>query len=251
MSVHGLRGGDVEGKLALEWMQLDSTTQRISIQIATDPLFTQNYHHFIVPNFDGMNGVGLAISRGPWFYRVGAWKTTDVSWSGIYGPIEITTTRIMKPAEKGNIKAIHTQPIDGGLRLHTGKNDEYSILAEFTTESSFTIEKMRYRWIKDIHKMGQIDILGLEPNYSYNIRYAQVEDTNTSIVEPKAWNELKGRRSMAPRKFVSNEDRASYSAEKVLLKDAMRAPPRFSSGTDYANWLAMKEKAKAGLQKEG
>ena len=252
MSIHQLRGEDRNGMLALQWMELDTTVSKISVQIATDPSFTQNYHHFIVPNIPGNTGIGLAVSSGPWFYRAGAWTLhhTEVSWSGVYGPIRITTQRSMPPQAKGGVKAVHTQSIDGGLRLHTGRNEDYSILVEFTFQSSFTIEKMKYRWIRDKRKLGQIDILGLEPNYVYNLRYAQVEDSMTSIVEPMEWNVLKGRRSMPPRKLHSNSDHALYAAEKVLLQRARVTRPKLMSGTEYAQWLSAQEKAKAGMQRE-
>jgi hypothetical protein len=260
MSVQQVGGGDIGGKLAVQWLELDpTTTARISIQIAKDPLFTQDYHHFIVPNVEGMRGVSLAVSAGPWFFRVGAWKLTnqEVSWSGVYGPVAITTDRQMKSSEKGILKLLHSQAIDGGLRVFTGVNSDYSLLVEFTNEPSFNTNKMKYRWIRDKNSQGQFEIMGMEPGQIYNIRFAQIEDSKTKIVEPYEWIVLKGKRSMPVRRVFNNEDRASYVAEKVLLEEARQhearkipIAPRFSSGTDYARWLAANEKAKAGIKRE-
>lgn len=250
MSIHNLGAGDYNGKLVFQWKELDSSVKRISIQIATNGDFTQNYHHFLLPNLPGMAGASLALSAGPWFFRVGAWAVTndDVEWSGIYGPIAVTTHRVMKPQEKAKLKILHTQALEGGLRIHTGMNTEYCVLVEYTTETSFTLPNMKYRFLKDSYK-GHIDILGFNEAYTYNIRVAQIVEPVNTLVEPFEWIVSKGHRSLPPRRHLNTEDHTLHSAEKVLLRDARENKPmRFTSGSDYARWLAMQEKAKGALR---
>lgn len=253
MSIHKVGGGDLYGKLVLQWMQVDPTlVKRLSVQIATNGDFTEGYHHFLLPNVEGMTGVSLAISKGPWYFRVGAWNLANdtVSWSGIFGPLAITTDREMKSPTKEQIKILHTQPLEGGLRVHTGLTKDYTVLVEYTTEPTFTLAKMKYRWIRDASK-GNFDVLGFESGHLYNLRIAKVDEPKNSIEEATNWLVTKGHRSLPPRRHHSVADHTIHAAEKVLLQEARHTRPRFSSGTDYVNWLAAQEKAKGGLLKQG
>lgn len=251
MSIHGLGGGDVGGKLALQWEQLDSDTKRISIQIATNGVFTENYNHFILPNFLGMKGASLAVSRGPWYFRVGAWKisTSDVEWSGVLGPLSITTERSMKPAEKTDIKFIHFQKISQGIRIHTGLTRKYSVLVEVSTDPSFTLSKTKYQWVSDNNINGYFDVLGLDQYNKYNIRYGEVKEPDNCVIEVGEWIITKNHKPLPQQRHFTPADKTLHQAEKVLLEEARQRPMRFSSGADYANYLAAQEKAKGALSR--
>ena len=252
MSVQNVGGGDVYGKLALQWLDLDpTTTARISVQIATNGDFTENYHHFLLPSEEGTRIAGFAVSRGPWFFRIGAWKTTekDVSWSGVFGPLAITTNRQMNSKVKGEVQIVYTQPIEGGLRIHTGVYNNRPILVEYTSEPSFTIEKMRYRWVRDMNMFGYVDITGMEASYVYNVRIAQVEEPKDSIVEPCEWLVSKGQKALAPIRHHSNQHHALNMAGRTLLQEARTRPIRFHSSADYTRFLAIQQQAKGSLQR--
>jgi hypothetical protein len=217
--------------------------EAMAIQVAYDSEFTETLRQFIIPK---ANSCSLNVGRGNWFFRVATMSNGLVEWSGIQGPCFVDTNTQPAPLTQSFIKLSNTQPVKGGLRIHSSIIiDSYAIL-EYSKNSRFLASSTKTLYYKDPSR-GFFDCMGLEAIYSYSIRIASTETPQARLPTDRVdtltdWIVLNGKRSMEETKPHDARDQAERKNGERILREVneSRKPVRFTSQSDYANYLIAK-----------
>lgn len=264
MSIQKIQGfATQDNRLGLTWIATTDTHKAILIAVATDGEFTQNYRTFLLPSSSTSCGLDLGgQGQLPWFFRIGVLLPLNnaIEWSGIYGPVVLSSSKPMTQPPETIVHIIHTQPITDGLRLHTNLSVPYYSIIEFCKGTVFKANSTTYKWSYNIN--SQLDVMGLEHPfntgykplstgpllnqkpmdmpYSYTIRISSVKTLPTDTIIPLGqWQTVRGKLPLAPQQRLT-VDTATSAVDKVILKDMAERPLRFTSQQDYANYLSAK-----------
>lgn len=260
MDPQNVNAAVVDNKLSLVWTSTIETRASI-VSISQNNEFTKAPRHFVIPPtklemkegelVPGETSVRLDIGAGIWFYRIGHCVGTSekgiVHWSGIYGPVAISSIKDIVPLEANPYDVIHTQSIINGFRIFTSKSDAAIILAEVCRNTTFSAADTKWQYTK-FFGHGSIDIYGMDHNNTYSIRFSvflpesSVFPTSSIkiVSRPIIFN---NKRSARPVSIYDNGDRATNAADKAILTDLKRnANIRFASHTDYLRFKAAMEK---------
>lgn len=263
MSVQKIQGFITsDNRLGITWTVLNETQKGILIAVANDGEFTQNYRVFCLPPSVTSCGLDLGGSgQLPWIFRIGLLlPNKSIEWSGIYGPLHLTSPKPLLQPPETIVHIIHTQPITNGLRLHCSLSTPFYTIIETCKGTSFKAGETSYRWANPTS--SQVDVEGLEHPfstgyapltrgpltqkttepmpYSYSIRISAFKTIPTDTIIPLGqWQTVRGKLPLAPQQRLT-VDTATSAVDKVILKDMAERPLRFTSQQDYANYLAAK-----------
>lgn len=243
MSVQRLRGTCANEKLSLSWL-LMSPCEAIAIQTAYDSEFTETPRYFMIPH--SARSCALDVGRGNWFFRVGAASAGIIDWSGIQGPCFVDTNKQPTPLTQSFIKVSNTQPVKGGLRIHSSTvTDCYAVL-EYSRNPKFLASSTKTLYYRDPSR-GFFDCLGLEAIYTYSIRIATTETPQETLPVDRVdtltdWIVLQSKRSLQDSKPHDARDQAERRRGDRILREVneSRKPVHFTSQSDYANYLIAK-----------
>jgi hypothetical protein len=167
------------GKIRLTWIAPAFDTRAILVSFAKDAEFTVNRRIFVMPL--AAEAI-LTVGGGAWYARVGAAQGTPeqgiVEWSGIYGPVHISgepTSPTLIPAPL----VLHSKPVDGGYRIHTGKADPHVVIFEMglvgDVGNRFPAGNTRWKWVAEKGHMGWVECWGMNYPETYAIRMSTFE----------------------------------------------------------------------------
>ena len=240
-------------KLQILW-DLLYDTKVITINIANDSEFTQNSRYLCIPQATSMI---LDTGVGSWYVRIGVWVSSNpnegtIEWSGIVGPVTIKTQKPVLPLISPKIKVHYNQSILGGVRLHTGKYENYYAILEYST-GNFEASTTKTLYTFDPSR-GYVDVVGLLKYNTYNIRIASFSDEGQipqdSVKQVCDWTVLKGKKPTILPKPLNSTDLTIQKADQALLQDTgEKRTIRFTSGTERTNYLAAKARMQSALQK--
>ena len=234
-------------KLVINW-DLFFDTKVITINVANDSEFTVNPRYLSIPK---ATNATLDVGQGVWYVRIGCWipspKTPSegaLEWSGIVGPIQIVTQKPMLPTIRRNITIIYNQSIAGGLRLHTGKYENYYAIAEYTT-GNFEASSTKTLYTFDSSR-GYVDVIGLLKQYTYNVRIAHFGALPTTVHQLSDWITIRNKQPTILQKPLDGTDLSKSKSDLAILNDtSVIRGIRFSSGTERANYLAAKARTQS------
>jgi hypothetical protein len=169
-----------------------------------------------------------------------------VEWSGIQGPCFVDTKTQPLPLTQSFVKITNTQSVKGGLRIHNSViTDSYAVL-EYSKTPRFLASSTKTVYYKDPSR-GFFDCLGLETVYSYSVRIATTQmpqaDLPTDRVDTLTeWIVFNAKRSLEERKPHDIRDQVERKMGERILREVneSRKPIRFTSQSDYANYLIAK-----------
>jgi hypothetical protein len=235
------------GKLGLAWSTPGIPRAQI-LSVALDPEFTQTVRSFLIPHIPQCF---LDVGPGPWFIRIGSLFGTpergSVVWSGIIGPVRIDTRKPIVQLPVPSLPILHTQPIVGGLRIHTGLADPTFTLLEMSEQSTLPHSKTRWMYSRDVGK-GWVDCIGLEHPNKYSIRVHRISGTTdfptNQIIGLCGGQTMHGKVSAKPVKAASSGSRSMERADEAILRQAnFSRTVRFSSHSDYLRFVAAQTRA--------
>jgi hypothetical protein len=243
-----------QGYLVLKWL-LMVECKHVSVQIAQDSEFRKAVRTFVMPPVQGVN---LDVGLGEWYVRIGVWLGSDkrgtVEWSGIYGPISVPSMKSSPPVRKSKVGILHTQSIEGGLRIHTGYiNPCYAVL-EFSKQSSFPASATSTRYAYDFAN-GYFDCDGLQTEDIYSVRIAtllgDVASLPTDSIVPLGdWTTVHQKRAKQVTKPHDLKDQTMRAADAVLLREAKEKQTlRFKTSSDYTAYLAAKVRSQESVDR--
>lgn len=265
--IQGFATQDKEQRLGITWSVFNDSHKGILVAVATDGDFTQNYRVFLLPPSATSCGLDLGgQGQLPWFFRLGTLLPNGtLEWSGIYGPIVLSSSKLVTQSPETIVHIIHTQPITDGLRLHTNLSTPYYTIIEYTKNKLFKASETTYKWVYTTN--SHVDVMGLEHPYntgymplstgplrsdplhqqkqidmpySYTIRISSVKEIPTDTIVPLGiWQTIRGKLPLAPKQRLT-VDTATSAVDKVILKDMAERPLRFTSQEEYAKYLAAK-----------
>ena len=251
MKVQNVVLSQADQKLHISW-DLLYDTKVITINIANDSEFTQNSRYLCMPQ---ARSATIDSGKGIWYVRIGFCIPSKVNeglieWSGIVGPIQIITKQTIIPSIKAKITVHYNQSVLNGIRLHTGKYENYYAVVEYST-GNFEASSTKTLIAFDSSR-GYVDVLGLRNYNIYNVRIACFEGDlpKDSVKQVCDWTVVRGKKPMILQKAHDNNEFTTNKADEAILRDTNgRQNLRFSSGTDYANYLAAKARTISSLRK--
>lgn len=169
----------VDDKLHATWIA-PSDAKAIFVAVAEDAEFTVNRRIFIMPV---VGQAQLTVGIGNWYVRVGVAEGNEhgiVEWSGIHGPISVASGTPTPPTHPTpSLPILHSKPVDGGYRLHTGKSDPHVVVFEMglvaDVGSRFPMGLTKWKWVVEKGFMGWTDCWGLNYPNTYAIRASTFE----------------------------------------------------------------------------
>ena len=234
-----------DGKLGISW-EVFTDHKAISVQVARVPEMSgPTMRHFLLPA--GIKGCALDLGPGTWGCRVGAWvgdaNRGVVQWSGIYGPVAVASPRPLLGVPVERMKVVHVQSLEGGMRFHTGKMEEYYALIEVSRT-----EGVQWKYVRDVG-MGYVDCLGLEKGASYSFRLYDCVMPEGSLVQLGDGLAVRGKKALTSGPSLNVVDYSEHKAERAVLRDsADRVAMRFPSQADYLKFVAAKAKTTGARQ---
>jgi len=238
--------------MALTW-SLFHDTPIVCIQLATDLEFTKTVRTFCLPP---CNACSLDTGVGAWFVRIGVWVGTDhsgvVEWSGTYGPTEIVSKKGLVPVSKSALAVIHTQPIQNGLRIHTGALLPSYAFLEYSEEPQFLANRTTTLYVHD-NGRGHVDCMGLLFPHTYFIRFRSFTEAPGDL--PTASIKMLGegivlasKKPAKPIQHSTHTDRTHTILDVHLVREVKEHKNfRFSSYTDYVKHKAAAERLREGV----
>jgi hypothetical protein len=237
-----------DGNLGISWEVL-ADHKAISVQVARAPeMAGSTMRHFVLPA--GVKGCTLDLGPGTWGCRVGAWigdaNRGAVEWSGIYGPVAVASPRPLLGVVAERIKVVHVQSLEGGMRFHTGRMEEYYTLIE-----SARTEGVRWNYVRD-NGMGYIDAINLERGSTYSFRLYDCGPRlpEGALVQLGEGIAVRGKRALPSGPSLNVVDYSEHKAERAVLRDSVDRPAmRFPSQADYLKFVAAKAKTTAARER--
>lgn len=236
----------IEGKLHLCWITPAFDTRAIFVAIAEDTEFTINRRIFILPV---VGEAKLTVGSGKWFVCVGAAhgkpESGIVEWSGIYGPIPILTSDA-PTLPTNSLPFLHTSPVSGGYRFHTGKSDPHIIVFEMGRAADvgvrFPLTSTHWKWVIETGFMGWSDCWGLTYPETFAIRVSALE----CAAFPTDRVVMLGPGRVFPRVVCARtpfhrslEDKQNARGDGILIQQRKVDPNmKFSSHSEYLRFQA-------------
>ncbi len=234
--------GKSNGKLALQW-ELYCEPRALSIQIASDSEFKKNMRHFIFPVCTACE---LDCGMGIWFFRIGAWLGSElngkIEWSGVNDTVQVISKNPMIKEQAEKTKLLHTQAIDGGVRLHTGQMAILYTVLEYDDG----VRGSRAIYVCDNIK-GYFDCLGLSCEYKYSIRMMTFSKIpSDSVLQLSAGITVHNKAPIKPIKRHNMEDYTVGKAFKAILAEPK--PTKFADYRQYINYVNARERSRDKLE---
>ncbi len=237
-----------DGKVSVTWEVL-AEHKAISVQVARVPeMAGATMRHFVLPV--GVKGCSLDLGPGTWGCRVGAWigdvNRGAIEWSGIYGPVAVASPQPLLGVALERIKVVHVQSLEGGMRFHTGRMEEYYTLIEASRA-----EGVRWNYVRDVG-MGYVDCIGLEKGCAYSFR---LYDCGTglpqgALVQLGEGIAVRGKKALPSGPSLNVVDYSEHKAERAVLRDSVDRPAmRFLTQADYLKFVAAKAKTTAARER--
>jgi len=245
----------VNPKCAVEGPYLNITWERVgipyalSVQIAKNIEFTNTIRTFVIPD---SSGISIDAGNGVWYFRVGSWygspQTGKVTWTSVFGPALVANPKMSVAIRPSSLTILHTQALEHGIRIHTGKTTAYYVMADVCEDNqsiAASISSTQYTY--DTGK-GYVDIMGLDYSHTYSIRIATFVDEPSLLpvdtIKPLSAGMvvLSKRPARQLRKLESSVTTTSR-ADATLLKDiARQSKLSFNSHAEYVKYIAAKAK---------
>lgn len=239
----------VEGSyLNISWERVGSP-YALSVQIAKNMEFTNTIRTFGIPD---SGGISIDAGNGVWFFRVGSWygtpQTGNVAWTSVYGPALVANPKMSVGIRPSPIPILHTQAIEHGIRIHTGRTSPYYVMADVCEDNqtiAASISKTQYNY--DTGR-GYVDVLGLDYAHTYSIRIAAFVDNPSEL--PKDTIKAMGagmvvlsKRPARQLRKLESSTTTTARADATLLKDIARQPKlSFPSHAEYLKYVSAKAK---------
>jgi len=251
MKIQNILLSQVDEKLQINW-DIFCDTKVLTINVANDSEFTENARYLSIPN---ATTATFDVGQGSWYVRIGCWisypntiNEGTLEWSGIMGPIEIVTQKPMLPMIRRNIMIVYNQSIAEGLRLHTGKYENYYAIAEYST-GNFEASSTKTIYTYDSSR-GYVDVKGLLKQYTYNIRIAHFGALPTNVHQLSDWITIRNKQATILQKPLDGTDLTKNKADLTLLNDTSTIRGiRFTSGTERTNYLAAKARTQSTFRR--
>lgn len=253
MSIQALcisEGGPV---LDLSWEYVTSAVG-IVVQLATNAEMTDQLQTYLLPP---VGGVTLSCGGGAWYLRVGALLGDTyhgvIDFTGVYGPAIVVASPPSSPTSSSST-LVHTQALQGGVRLHLSKPEPVFALVDVSEDSRFPAAKTKTQYVYD-RGHGFIDCTGLSFERTYSLRIHVTKGTPPFEEERKAMGldtvyefckplVTHGRRTARPVRGAGNGELSASRALAPVLREAGERPfVRFSSNKDYVRFLAAKARS--------
>jgi len=245
MSIQGVEGGCIDGKLALRWVTF-AQANAISICIAHNSEFTDSLRHFVVPV---ISSVALDTGPGLWYVRLGTWSGSTTSgildWSNVYGPFPVVTSKPVVSTVPASLPILHKQAIQHGMRIYTGLSESYYVLFERSTDPTFPASATKQSYALD-NGRGNVDCLGMDFLYTYSLRIStmtpdRVHFPTDSVQQMSEGRALHGLRCARPIRHADTGMTAVVKSGNAILHDSKERPHmRFASHRDYLRFQAAK-----------
>ena len=245
MSIQGVEGCCIDGKLALRWVTF-AQANAISISIARNSEFTDTLRHFVVPV---ISSVALDTGPGLWYVRLGTWSGSATSgildWSNAYGPIPVVTSKPVVSTVPASLPVLHKQAIQHGVRIYTGLTESYYVLFERSIDPTFPSSATKYSYVLD-NGRGQVDCLGMDYLNTYSLRIStmspdRVHFPTDSVQQMSEGRAIHGLRSARPLRHADTGMTATIKSGNAILLDSKERPHmRFTSHRDYLRFQATK-----------
>lgn len=249
----------VNGKLALQWSMPPLGYQSIVVSLSQHPDFSDKDRHlFVLPLVQQCT---LDCGKGSWFVRLGGCEgskeTGKVNWSGVYGPAEILTDQVPPLVQASPVKAIHTQSIQNGFRIHLTDSLRHGFLIERCAEkeggSRFPVGSTHWFYAFDTGA-GSVDCKGIQYPNLYSVRISTFEMApmenpafpyKDTFPTKQVFQVCKG---IAFQKKTSAIARFQHVKQTIavdsLLVEQRKANPnmKFASHGDYLRYVAAQER---------
>ena len=245
MSIQGVEGCCIDGKLALRWVTF-AQANAISICIARNSEFTDTLRHFVVPV---ISSVALDTGPGLWYVRLGTWSGSVTSgildWSSMYGPIPVVSSKPVVSTVPTSLPILHKQAIQHGMRIYTGVTTPYYVLFERSTDPTFPSSATKHSYVLD-NGRGHVDCAGMDFLNTYSLRIStmapdRVHFPSDSVQQMSEGRALHGLRCARPLRHVDTGMTAVVKSGNAILHDSKERPNmRFASHRDYLRFQAAK-----------
>ena len=245
MSIQGVEGCCIDGKLALRWVTF-AQANAISICIARNSEFTDTLRHFVVPV---ISSVALDTGPGLWYVRLGTWSGSATSgildWSSMYGPIPVVSSKPVVSTVPTSLPILHKQAIQHGMRIYTGVTTPYYVLFERSTDPTFPSSATKHSYVLD-NGRGHVDCAGMDFLNTYSLRIStmapdRVHFPTDSVQQMSEGRALHGLRCARPLRHVDTGMTAVVKSGNAILHDSKERPNmRFASHRDYLRFQAAK-----------
>ena len=247
MKIQNILLMQIDQKLQVKW-DLFFDTKVITINVANDSEFTINARYLSIPK---ASSATLDVGQGSWYVRIACWVSSPktpsegaLEWSGIVGPIHIVTQKPILPLIRRNITIHYNQSIVGGIRLHTGKYENYYAILQYST-GNFEASSTKTLYTYDPSR-GYVDVIGLLKQYTYNVRIAHFGALPTTVHQLSDWITIRNKQATILQKPLDGTDLSKTKSDLVILNDTSeKRGIRFSSGTERANYLAAKARTQS------
>ena len=236
------------GKLQVSWETTIDVKGHV-LAISSNTEFTERMRYFVLPA--GCQSVAVDCGSGLWFVRIGGFVGSPdkghITWSGIVGPVAISSEHTVITLPASVFSPIHTQPIVDGFRIHTGLSVGYYAILEYSTDSKFpaSLTKSQYTFDKG---RGYVDCIALNPDLTYSVRIIGFNpefdklpvDTIKLCGKPMAFH---GKKPSRPLKHADSTAHTLQTADAAILRDIMFMPKKqFTSHGDYLRYKAALER---------
>lgn len=253
MSIQSLRASDGGPALNLSWEYVTSAVG-IVVQLATNAELTDSLQTYLLPP---VGGVTLSCGGGAWYFRVAALLGDtyhgDVDFTAVYGPATVVATSPSSPVPSPTT-LVHTQAIQGGVRLHLSKPEPIFALVDVSEDPGFLSSKTKTQYVYD-RGHGFIDCTGLSFERTYSLRIHVSKEPPPFVKEIDTIRLSKvyefftpfathGRRTARPVRGAGNGELSVSRALAPVLREAGERPfVRFSSNKEYMRFLAAKARS--------
>jgi hypothetical protein len=248
-----------DGKLALQWGIPEQGYHGIVIAVSLHPEFPESSRRmFVLPP---VNECTLDVGKGAWFVRIGGCEGSleagKVNWSGVYGPVDILSTKTPPTLEECPVKAIHSQQIQNGFRIHLSDSSRRGFLIERCSEKEgagkFPVGTTSWSYFFD-KGLGWLDCRGLIHPNLYSLRIsafdmAPVENPAFPWLHTFPTKQISEvTRGIAFHKKTSARARFQSIKQTVavdsLLTEQRKANPnmKFASHSDYLRYVVAQER---------
>ena len=253
MSIQSLSASDGGPALNLSWEYVTSAVG-IVVQLATNAELTDALQTYLLPP---VGGVTLSCGGGAWYLRVGALLGDtyhgDVDFTGVYGPATVVATSppSLTPSPT---TLVHTQALQGGVRLHLSKPEPVFALLDVSEDPRFPAAKAKTQYVYD-RGHGFIDCTGLSFERTYSLRIHATKGAPPFAEERRAMRldtvyefyapfATHGRRTARAVRGTANNELSMSRALAPVLREAKEQPfVRFASNKDYVRYLTAKAKS--------
>lgn len=252
MSIQGVDGkATADGRFAISW-EVIANPQAFSIQVATDSEFTVNVRTFILPA--AVKQCILDVGGGRWFYRCGAWIGTQtegmIDWSGIYGPILISSPKSICGIAPFPIIFSDSVPALSSIIFYTGNYEEYYMIVHISEKEDMKASGIHSFYFFDSCK-GKITVPNLSPEKTYFFHFQMLATQKDKLFKDRIQllteaYAVKEKRTAMVVKPTNGTESATYAADRAMLNDAVgRTRQQFFSYAQYLQYRAAKARTSA------